>query len=136
MVFEINDIEKKKAITRKILEALPEWFGIPEAREEYIRESVQQPFFAAMDEETPVGFLYLKKTGKDTVELAAMGVLKEFHHKGIGRELFLAAKEKAGKDGPGIYIRKIIFDLGHPAYPCHYAVPGRVRIAFAYGAGS
>lgn len=99
MVFEINDIEKKKAITRKILEALPEWFGIPEAREEYIRESVQQPFFAAMDEETPVGFLYLKKTGKDTVELAAMGVLKEFHHKGIGRELFLAAKEKAGKDG-------------------------------------
>ncbi len=44
--------------------------------------------------------------------------------------------ENAGKDGPGIYIRKIIFDLGHPAYPCHYAVPGRVRIAFAYGAGS
>ena len=31
----INDEEKKK-ITRTVLEALPEWFGIVESREEYI----------------------------------------------------------------------------------------------------
>ena len=35
----INDEDKKK-ITRAILEALPEWFGIVEAREEYILDSV------------------------------------------------------------------------------------------------
>ena len=34
-----NDIEKKN-ITRYILEALPDWFGIPESREEYIEDSV------------------------------------------------------------------------------------------------
>ena len=35
----INDADKKY-IARNILEALPEWFGIPESREEYIRDSV------------------------------------------------------------------------------------------------
>ena len=34
------------------------------------------------------GFLCLKETGKDTVELAVMGVLKNFHRHGLGRQLF------------------------------------------------
>ena len=39
MIEEIRDAAEKKKIARAILEALPEWFGIPEARENYIRES-------------------------------------------------------------------------------------------------
>ena len=50
-----NDIEKKK-ITRYILEALPDWFGIPESREEYIEDSVGKIFFCAYKDEKPVGF--------------------------------------------------------------------------------
>ena len=88
----INDEEKKK-ITRAILEALPEWFGIVESREEYILDSVGKDFFCAIEKDNVVGFLYLKQTGKDTVELAVMGVLKEYHRKGIGRALFEYAKE-------------------------------------------
>ncbi len=61
--------------------------------------SVNQQFFAAVKEGKPIGFLYLKQTGKDTVEVAVMGVLKEFHRHGIGRKLFMKAKEKAIKDG-------------------------------------
>ena len=87
-----NDIEKKN-ITRYILEALPDWFGIPEAREEYIEDSVGKIFFCAYKDEKPVGFLYLKQTGKDTVELAVMGVLKEYHRNGIGKSLFECAKK-------------------------------------------
>lgn len=34
----ITDSLKKQNVTRLILEALPDWFGIPEAREEYIAE--------------------------------------------------------------------------------------------------
>lgn len=86
-------------ISRTILEALPDWFGLPEAREEYIVNSVNQQFFAAVKEGKPIGFLCLKQTGKDTVEVAVMGVLKEFHRHGIGRKLFMKAKEKAIKDG-------------------------------------
>ena len=39
-IIKVVDDEKKKKITRSILEALPEWFGIVEAREEYILDSV------------------------------------------------------------------------------------------------
>nr|WP_235728109.1 GNAT family N-acetyltransferase [Ligilactobacillus ruminis] len=91
-IFQIANDEDKKSITRNILEELPEWFGIPEAREEYIRDSEGKVFFCAMENEKDLGFLYLKETGKDTVELAVMGVLKEYHHKGIGKELFNRAK--------------------------------------------
>lgn len=99
MVKTITDKNEKWAIAKKILELLPEWFGIEESREEYIQESMEQDFIAAVKDDSPVGFLCLKETGKDTVELAVMGVMKEYHRQGIGRELFAAAKELAIKQG-------------------------------------
>ena len=96
---EIVQDEEKETITRLILEALPEWFEVPESREAYIRGSAGNLFFAACRDQAPVGFLYLKETGKETVELAVMGVLKEAHRQGIGRALFLSAKERAQKAG-------------------------------------
>lgn len=93
-----NDLEKID-ISRYILEALPEWFSISESREEYIRDSQGRKFFCAFIEEKPVGFLYLKQTGKDTIELAVMGVLKEHHRKGIGRALFEGAKKAISESG-------------------------------------
>ena len=99
MIIQVENNKEKEMISRTILEALPDWFGLPEAREEYIVNSVNQQFFAAVKEEKTIGFLCLKQTGKDTVEVAVMGVLKEFHRHGIGRKLFIKAKEKAIKDG-------------------------------------
>lgn len=93
-----NDIEKKN-IARFILEALPDWFGIPESRDEYIEESNGKIFFCAYKDENPIGFLYLKQTGKDTVELAVMGVLKEYHRNGIGKSLFECAKQVSSEQG-------------------------------------
>ena len=61
-VIEITDNQEKESVARYILEALPEWFGIPEAREEYIRDSAGKSFFGAYEEDKPVGFLYLKQT--------------------------------------------------------------------------
>lgn len=98
-VIEITDDLEKMKLTRYILEALPEWFGIPEAREEYIQDSIGKSFFCAYNEAEPVGFLYLKQTGKDTVELAVMGVLKEYHRNGIGKALFETAKKVACEKG-------------------------------------
>ena len=91
-IIEIKKDIQKQDITRFILESLPEWFGIKEAREEYIKDSVGKSFFCAYIDDKPVGFLYLKETGKDTMELAVMGVLKEYHRKGIGKNLFENAK--------------------------------------------
>lgn len=111
----IENAEEKRRICRVILEALPEWFGIPEAREEYVSESADKPFFAAMDGENPVGFLCLKETGRDTVELYVMGVLKARHRTGAGRALVEAAKRAArgglcvhaGENGADGEIRRV-----------------------------
>lgn len=99
MIKEIIDDEQKKKISRAILESLKEWFEVDSSREAYIEDSPGKLFFASFDGEKPNGFLYLKETGSSTVELAVMGVLKEFHRKGIGQELFEAAKERAKKLG-------------------------------------
>ena len=38
---QLTDAAEKQAVTRLILEALPEWFGIPESTAAYIAESRQ-----------------------------------------------------------------------------------------------
>ena len=39
MIVQIHDKNEKRAISRKILEALTEWFEVDESREQYIAES-------------------------------------------------------------------------------------------------
>ena len=99
MIIEIKDKDKKSSISRQILEALHDWFEVDESREKYIAESRDQIFLCAEEDGKPAGFLCLKETGKDTVELAVMGVLREYHRKGLGRALFTKAKETAHQEG-------------------------------------
>ena len=96
---EISAASEKQRITREILEALPDWFGIEESREEYIRKSVDLTFYAAYDGNQPIGFICLKETGKDTAEICVMGVLKEYHRKRVGKALFEEAKKAAVRAG-------------------------------------
>ena len=99
LIVEITDSNEKRAIAREILEALTDWFGIEESREEYISGSAGWTFFAAKGTEGPIGFLCLKETGKSTVELAVMGVLMEHHRSGVGRRLVEKAIETARLQG-------------------------------------
>ena len=99
MVELIQDSREKARIARRVLEALPEWFGIEASREAYIRESVDQPFFACYADGEAAGFLCLKETGRATAELAVMGVLPAFHRRGLGRALFDRAREYAAARG-------------------------------------
>ena len=95
----IDNQQQKKAIVRTILEALPDWFGVPESREQYIAASADEILVAAMENDRPLGFLCLKETGKATVELAVMGVLQPYHRQGIGRQIFQKAREIATAQG-------------------------------------
>ena len=99
MITEITDSAEKQAIARKVLEALTEWFEVEESREGYIRDCVNWTFLAAKEDDKVMGFLCLKKTGNATVELAVMGVMKDFHRNGIGRQLVEKAKEVAKAQG-------------------------------------
>lgn len=89
----IEDATEKASISRLVLEALPEWFGIHEAREDYIRRSRETAFYAAFDNGTPVGFVALISHNACTVEVYAMGVIKPYHRRGIGEGLIVKAAE-------------------------------------------
>lgn len=95
MIEQILNKEEKSVISRNILESLIEWFEMEEGREKYIAECVDQIFIAAKEDGVNVGFLCLQETGKDTVELAVMGVLKHYQRNGIGRQLLGKAKDIA-----------------------------------------
>lgn len=91
--------EEKSAIARTVLEALPDWFGIEESREEYIRESTRMPFWASFAQERPVGFIALRQTSPYAAEIYVMGVRKEMHRQGVGRALFAALRDYAKAAG-------------------------------------
>jgi len=87
IIQEITDKQDKKQIAASILEALPNWFGIQEARQRYISESGNLPFFAAIDQSRPVGFLAMEETSQYATEIYVMGVLPDRHNQGIGTSL-------------------------------------------------
>jgi len=116
LIRQIDKPEERRAIARDILEALPDWFGIEEAREEYIAQAGEEPCFAAEAEGRPVGFLCLKETGKATAELAVMGVLKDYHRRGLGTELFHAAKDWAKGRGYAFLQVKTVQMGRYPEY--------------------
>lgn len=59
--------ELRAAICRRILDDLPEWFGIPDAKAAYIAGSL--PMFAARIAGETVGFVSLKRNIDFAVEL-------------------------------------------------------------------
>ena len=99
MVKAIFQPEEKAMITRTILHDLPAWFGIQEATDNYIKESQTMPFFAYEINQTAVGFISLKETSPYTIEIYCMGVLKAYHHKGIGKALMRATEDYAVSKG-------------------------------------
>ena len=113
MIRFIEDTNEKRKISRQVLESLTEWFEVDSSREGYIEGSAGWPFWVSIDGDEIQGFLCLKETGSKTMELAVMGVRKEYHRQGIGRRLFSAARDYASQKGyefiqvktvkPGLY---------------------------------
>ena len=99
MIRVITEPAQRQAICRKVLEALPEWFGITESQEQYIAECALQTMVAWLENDLPCGFIALKPTGRATMELAVMGVLPGMHRQGIGRQLFEKARSLAAEAG-------------------------------------
>ncbi len=99
MVTFIEDPQRREEISRQILEALPDWFGLPESTAAYVQESRNQPFWAVLEDGGARGFLALKETSPYTAELCVMGVLPEYHRQGIGQALFGAFRQYAEEHG-------------------------------------
>lgn len=84
---EIADLELKTRVTLSIMNALPDWFSPPEDIIHKSRVHRDFPFFVAYDENRAIGFLALKIHNEYTADVYTLGVLKEYHRQGIGRQL-------------------------------------------------
>jgi GNAT superfamily N-acetyltransferase len=83
----------QSSVCAPILEALPQWFGMPEANAQYVRDIEVLPTFLARDESGgAIGFLTVKQHFPESAEILVMGVLPDHHHRGAGRALVEAAE--------------------------------------------
>ena len=78
---------EKSRICQEIIEALPNWFGIPEANKSYIAGVVDKEFYTAYMFEKEVGFFSIISHFPQTSEIYVCAVLPDFHRLGIGKKL-------------------------------------------------
>ncbi|HKQ88884.1 MAG TPA: GNAT family N-acetyltransferase [Candidatus Acidoferrales bacterium] len=106
---ELN--EQKSKTCREILEALPEWFGIPEAIDAYAKGVAGLPMLVAKNQSgLVIGFISLKPQTSSAVEAYVLGIRREWHRKGIGHLLFEAAERMAHKLGATFLTVKTLAD--------------------------
>lgn len=89
----VSNNEEKEKITNDILRGLPEWFGIEESIVKYVNEVKNTDFYAVYDSSLPIGFISIKSNNVFTSEIYVMGILKEYHNKGIGKKLIRKSEE-------------------------------------------
>jgi len=84
---QVKDNTKKSDICYYILKSLPLWFGIPESNNEYCQNVKKHDFYKIGENEKPIGFISLKENNEYVSEIYVMGILPEYHRKGIGKNL-------------------------------------------------
>ena len=95
----ITDASVKQSIATTVLRDLPEWFGIEESTQEYIDTVVNYPFIAAYDGDSPIGFYSIRHENDNVLDMYVLGIVKEYHHQGIGTLLQHAVDEYARNNG-------------------------------------
>lgn len=84
----VDEPDARSDLCRSVLEALPDWFGIAESVQQYVREVAELPTFAVGDD----AFLSLKLHNEGAAEIYVMGVLPESQGRGAGTALVHAAE--------------------------------------------
>jgi GNAT superfamily N-acetyltransferase len=87
----------------RILEALPEWFGIPAANETYIRNLPRLTTFVARSRGAEVGFIALEQHFPESAENHVLAVHPDHHRQGIGRALLSHSEEWLRKRGVQVF---------------------------------
>ena len=81
------DPNKRSQVCRNVLESLPEWFGIPKAVENYVKDVRDLPFIVVTFDDRIVGFCALKLNYDNNADFYVLGLLKEYHGAGIGTKM-------------------------------------------------
>lgn len=109
----VSKATEKSNICELVLRNLPQWFGIEESIKEYVNGVKDEIFLSAYVGDIPIGFLSIKDHNKFTSEIYVLGILKEFHGKGIGKKLIKAAEDILVKQDKKFLTVKTLGD-SHP----------------------
>lgn len=109
----VESPRERSAICEKILNALPDWFGNPESLANYVSDCADMPLLACFESSAPTGFLALNRHNDYTMEIHVMGILPEYHRKGIGRALAARAEAFARENGARLFEVKTLASA-HP----------------------
>lgn len=88
-IFLESNSDSKQKIVSEVLKDLPEWFGMEDALEEYVHNSIRYRLWVAKNSNEIIGFINLKETAPNVGEIYCMGVKKKWHGKKIGTALFV-----------------------------------------------
>lgn len=86
---------------RRILQALPEWFGDPVAIENYADAALDEVFdsFLAVEDGTTVAVALVQRHFPESAELHLIAVAPGSRHRGIGRQLVDHLAKELADDG-------------------------------------
>ncbi|MEN3974473.1 GNAT family N-acetyltransferase [Emcibacter sp. SYSU 3D8] len=112
-----------------MLDDLPEWFGIPEAKDAYVAGADTLPMLSCRAGSDIAGFLSLKPQTAAAAEIYVMGVRRSFHRQGIGRALTdAAARWAVGRGLRFLTVKTLAADNPDP----HYALTRRFYEAVGF----
>jgi N-acetylglutamate synthase-like GNAT family acetyltransferase len=72
---------------RRILDTLPEWFGLPESNADYVDKARTLTNVVARDGDDVVGICLLRTHNASSVEIDLLAVPADLHRRGIGRRI-------------------------------------------------
>lgn len=82
-----NDPKIKREILESLTALLPEWFGQPDSNLHYAQQAEILSGWVANVDGKDIGLLLVKDQGPLSAEIFWMGVIPEYHRRGIGRAL-------------------------------------------------
>lgn len=113
---------------RGILETLPEWFGIPEALDEYVATAERSPTLIATSDRRVVGVLTLVRHGPEAAEIFLMAVHPDHHRAGVGRRMLDAVRDRLQRESVRFLQVKTVSsrhpDAGYEKTRAFYAAMG------------
>ena len=91
-IMKTDNPDLKSKVCESILRSLPLWFGLEYAIVNYIKEVKTMDTWVAYDNDAPIGFMSINKHFDQSAEIHVMGILSEYHRKGIGHALLNSAE--------------------------------------------
>ena len=111
-IIEVKDSIMKSQFANEILRSLPEWFGNEKALNDYAEGVVSLPFWIALNsDEKCIGFISIKTQYGRTGDIYVLGVLPEYHRRGVGRLLVSKAEEYLRSNNYKYIIVKTLSDI-------------------------